>query len=87
MSREIPHLLGGKLTPGTSGRFGDVYDPSTGVTQARVPLASADEVREAISLAAAAQPEWAAQNPMRILVERDASCRLCVRCTPAMEDA
>lgn len=36
---------------------------------------------------AAAEPEWAAQNPMRILVERDASCRLCVRCTPAMEDA
>ena len=42
MTRTIPHFVGGKhLTP-EGGRFADVFDPSTGSVQARVPLASAD---------------------------------------------
>lgn len=65
MSREIAHFVGGKLTAGTSGRWGDVFDPSTGDVQARVPLARGDEVRAAIDSAAAAQPDWAAQNPQK----------------------
>ncbi|MFF1738405.1 hypothetical protein [Streptomyces mirabilis] len=28
--RELSHLIGGKHTPGTSGSYGDVYDPNTG---------------------------------------------------------
>ena len=38
--RELTHFVGGKHVAGTSGRFGDVFDPNTGHVQARVPLAS-----------------------------------------------
>ncbi|MCC2028143.1 CoA-acylating methylmalonate-semialdehyde dehydrogenase [Microbacterium sp. YMB-B2] len=65
MTRTIPHLIGGSLTAPESGRFGDVFDPSTGAVQARVPLASSDEVRRVIGNAEAAQPEWAATNAQK----------------------
>ena len=65
MTRTIPHFLGGKhLTP-EGGRFADVFDPSTGSVQARVPLASAGEVADVIANAEAAQVEWAATNPQK----------------------
>jgi malonate-semialdehyde dehydrogenase (acetylating)/methylmalonate-semialdehyde dehydrogenase len=70
--REINHFIGGVQVQGTSGRFTDVFDPSTGVVQARVPLASADEVAAAVANAEAAQPGWAATNPQkraRVLME------------------
>ena len=63
--REITHFIGGKHVKGQSGRFGDVFDPNTGLVQARVPLASTDEVTAAIDNAAAAQPEWASWNPQK----------------------
>ncbi|WP_394619022.1 CoA-acylating methylmalonate-semialdehyde dehydrogenase [Lentzea sp. JNUCC 0626] len=65
MSKELHHFVGGKPVPGTSGRFADVFDPSTGAVQARVPLASAAEVSDAVADAVAAQREWAAWNPQR----------------------
>jgi hypothetical protein len=37
--RSIPHFVGGRAVEGTSGRFGDVFDPNTGQVQARVALA------------------------------------------------
>jgi malonate-semialdehyde dehydrogenase (acetylating)/methylmalonate-semialdehyde dehydrogenase len=63
--REIAHFIGGELVAGTSGRFGDVFDPSTGEVQARVALATTDEVTRAIDDAAAAQPAWAATNAQK----------------------
>ena len=63
MTREIGHLIGGRNVAGTSGRFADIYNPSTGEVQARVALASSGEVRAAVENAAAAQPGWAAKNP------------------------
>ena len=65
MSEDTSHLIGGRRVAGTSGRFADVFDPSTGAVQRRVPLASAEEVRRAVDDAAAAQPAWAAVNPQR----------------------
>ncbi|KOU01185.1 methylmalonate-semialdehyde dehydrogenase [Streptomyces sp. NRRL F-5755] len=65
MVRELTHFIGGKHTPGTSGAYGDVYDPNTGTVQARVPLADRDETTAAIADAAAAQPEWGEWNPQR----------------------
>ncbi|MGW7555174.1 aldehyde dehydrogenase family protein, partial [Streptomyces rimosus] len=65
MVRELTHFIGGKHTPGTSGAFGDVYDPNTGTVQARVPLADRAETTAAIADAAAAQPEWGEWNPQR----------------------
>jgi len=63
--REIGHFIGGKRVAGTSGRFGDVFEPMTGTVAAKVALASKAEMRGAIENAAAAQPAWAATNPQR----------------------
>ncbi len=63
--QELNHFIDGKNVPGSSGRFGDVFNPATGEVQARVPLASAAETEAAIASAAAAQPEWGAMNPQK----------------------
>src|SRR6516165_8231215 len=63
--REIGHFIGGKRVAGTSGRFADVYNPSTGQVQAKVALATAEELRAAVENAKAAQPKWGATNPQR----------------------
>ncbi|MEM8853568.1 MAG: CoA-acylating methylmalonate-semialdehyde dehydrogenase [Pseudomonadota bacterium] len=63
--RQVGHFIGGEVVAGGSGREADIFRPATGEVQARVALASADEVRAAIDNAAAAQPAWAAQNPQR----------------------
>ncbi len=63
--RDIQHFVSGAALAGASGRFGDVFDPNTGEIQARVALASADEVDAAVRAALAAQPAWAATNPQR----------------------
>ncbi|BDZ40388.1 hypothetical protein GCM10025863_30020 [Microbacterium suwonense] len=65
MTRFIPHFVGGKSLEPTGGRVADVFDPSTGQVQARVPLATADEVRAVIENAAEAQPAWAATSPQK----------------------
>jgi len=63
--RTLEHLIGGASVPGASGRFGDVFDPNTGKVQARVPLATIEELNAAVDNARAAQPAWAATNPQR----------------------
>ena len=65
MTRIVPHFVGGSLQDPRGGRLADVFDPSTGAVQARVPLATADEVREVIGVAEQAQPGWAATNPQK----------------------
>jgi malonate-semialdehyde dehydrogenase (acetylating)/methylmalonate-semialdehyde dehydrogenase len=63
--RTLTHFIAGEHVAGTSGAFGDVFDPNTGEVQARVPLAGRGEVEAAIADAAAAQPAWAAFNPQK----------------------
>jgi malonate-semialdehyde dehydrogenase (acetylating)/methylmalonate-semialdehyde dehydrogenase len=63
--RDIGHFIGGKHVKGTSGRFGDVFDPNTGEVQAKVAFAAKSEVEQAIANAQAAQLGWAATNPQR----------------------
>lgn len=65
MVRELGHYIDGRRVEGTSGRWGEVYDPCTGEVQARLALAARDEVGRAIASAEKAQPEWAAMNPQR----------------------
>ena len=60
MPNELNHYVGGKRVKGKSGRFGDVFNPATGEVTGRVPLASADEVRAVVKVAADAFPAWAA---------------------------
>jgi malonate-semialdehyde dehydrogenase (acetylating) / methylmalonate-semialdehyde dehydrogenase len=47
--REIGHFIGGKTVKGTSGRFGDVFNPNTGEVQAKVALASKADTEHAIA--------------------------------------
>ncbi len=63
--REIHHYINGEHVAGTSGRFADVFNPATGEVQAKVPLANAGELAQAVTAAEAAQPAWAAVNPQR----------------------
>ncbi|NLU64441.1 CoA-acylating methylmalonate-semialdehyde dehydrogenase [Rhodococcus sp. HNM0563] len=63
--RELTHFIGGKHVAGTSGRFGDVFEPSTGEVQARVPLATKAEIEAAIVNAEEAQKEWGSWNPQK----------------------
>ena len=62
---EIGHFIGGKEVKGTSGRYGDVFNPATGEIQAKIAYAKHSEVEHAIAVAEAAQPAWAATNPQR----------------------
>lgn len=63
--REIHHFIDGQSKKAQTGRFQNVYDPSTGKVQALVELASADFLAEAVAGAKAAQPAWAATNPQK----------------------
>ena len=65
MVRELSHYVDGHRKEGTSGRFSDVYDPCTGEVQARLPLASREEVTSIVASAEKAQQEWGAMNPQR----------------------
>ena len=63
--REIGHFINGERVAGKSGRTSDVFNPATGEVQAKVTLASAEELQAAVDAALAAQPAWAATNPQR----------------------
>ncbi|MGA3004943.1 MAG: CoA-acylating methylmalonate-semialdehyde dehydrogenase [Acetobacteraceae bacterium] len=63
--QEIGHFIGGKPAAGSSGKFGDVYNPAAGEVTARVALANTAEVNAAVASAAAAWPAWAATPPLR----------------------
>lgn len=58
--QDLGHFINGQTVQGKSGQFSDVYNPSTGTVIARVPLATKQEVQEAIAAAQAAFPAWRA---------------------------
>ena len=63
--REISHFIDGVSVKGTSGQFGEVFNPNTGEVQARVALASVKEMDAAVASAVRAQQHWALVNPQR----------------------
>ena len=63
--QELTHYINGEKVAGTSGRFADVFNPAIGEVQAKVPLATKDEVDAIIAKAAEAQVAWASVNPQR----------------------
>ena len=63
--RDIAHFVNGQALVGSSGRFGDVFNPNTGEVQARVQFATDAELDAAVQAAAKAQIGWAATNPQR----------------------
>ncbi|HSK41565.1 MAG TPA: aldehyde dehydrogenase family protein, partial [Arenibaculum sp.] len=65
MAKEIQHFIGGELVAGRSGRFAPVFNPATGEQSGSVPLASAQEMDEAVAAAKQAFPKWALTPPLR----------------------
>ena len=63
--RQINHFINGQEVAGTSGRFGDVFDPAHGSVAARVALASVAEVNAAVAVARAAFPAWSETPALR----------------------
>ena len=63
--KDFGHFISGQHVAGTSGRFGDVFNPAVGEVQGRVALASRAELRTAVEAALKAFPGWAATNPQR----------------------
>jgi len=77
---DVHHFIGGQRVEGSSGRWGEVFNPATGERSRRVALGGAAEVDRAVKAAAAAFPGWAATPPLsrarvlfkfRELLERD----------------
>jgi malonate-semialdehyde dehydrogenase (acetylating)/methylmalonate-semialdehyde dehydrogenase len=64
-TKTIGHYINGQHIAGTSNRFGDVYDPTTGIVQAQLSYASATEVDQAISAAQAAFPAWSSTPALK----------------------
>ncbi len=62
---ELYHFLNGAASKGTSGRFSDVFNPATGEAEAKLPLATRQEMDAAIADAAEAQRTWGATNPQK----------------------
>ncbi|MEE3360897.1 MAG: CoA-acylating methylmalonate-semialdehyde dehydrogenase [Pseudomonadota bacterium] len=62
---ELTHYINGEHVKGTSGRFTEVFNPATGEVQAKVPLATVEEMNAAIAKAEEAQKAWGATNPQR----------------------
>ncbi|APX24561.1 MULTISPECIES: CoA-acylating methylmalonate-semialdehyde dehydrogenase [Salipiger] len=63
--KELTHFINGQHVKGTSGRFAEVFNPATGEAIAKVPLASQEELNDAVAKAAEAQIGWGNTNPQR----------------------
>ncbi len=56
--KTLSHFINGVETAGTSGCYSEVYNPTAGEVIAQVPLATRDEVKQAIQQAKGAFPAW-----------------------------
>ncbi|MEW2360036.1 CoA-acylating methylmalonate-semialdehyde dehydrogenase [Spirillospora sp. NPDC029432] len=58
MTKHVTHWIGSKPVSGSSGRQGDLYEPSTGALAGKVDFAGPAEVDAAVAAAKAAFPGW-----------------------------
>jgi malonate-semialdehyde dehydrogenase (acetylating)/methylmalonate-semialdehyde dehydrogenase len=61
----LGHFIAGRDVAGSSGIFGDVWNPARGALKARVAFATAGEVSAAVAAAMAAFPAWSQTPPAR----------------------
>ena len=60
----IQHIIGGKPITGNSARFGDVFNPATGVVEKKVVFGTQDDLDAAVAAAKKAFPSWAETPPL-----------------------
>jgi len=63
--RAISHFINGQIVARAGAVTSPVYNPATGEVQARLQQANTAILAEAVAAAQAAQPGWAAINPLR----------------------
>jgi len=63
--KDVVHFISGATHAGSSTRFGDVFNPSTGELARRVALANTNDVNLAVKAAQEAFPKWADTPPLR----------------------
>ncbi|SDP16762.1 methylmalonate-semialdehyde dehydrogenase [acylating] [Pseudomonas arsenicoxydans] len=61
----IGHYIDGQVQDSVSERFSNVFNPATGMVQARVGLASEKTVDQAVASALKAFPAWSEQSSLR----------------------
>ena len=57
--KTLSYWAGGQQLQSASGKYADVFNPSTGEVLAQTPLCTEEEVNRAIQAASAAFPAWA----------------------------
>ncbi|WP_136414991.1 CoA-acylating methylmalonate-semialdehyde dehydrogenase [Herbaspirillum sp. ST 5-3] len=65
LQEDIQHYIGGAVSPSATGRFADVFNPSTGRVTKRVALGDAAEVDKAVAAAGKAFKSWSEVSPLR----------------------
>ena len=65
MTEKLYHFIGGQRVDGTSGRFGDVFNPATGEVRSQVPYANANDVDQAVQSAVKAFETWSKMSAPR----------------------
>lgn len=58
MTNRIQHFINGNVTPGTSDKKGDVFNPATGEIISHVTFANQQDINQAVAAAKTAFPEW-----------------------------
>lgn len=61
----VPHWIGGRAVTSSTGRAGDVFDPTTGRLTRRVGFADMNVVEHAVQSATRAFEEWGDASPLR----------------------
>jgi malonate-semialdehyde dehydrogenase (acetylating) / methylmalonate-semialdehyde dehydrogenase len=62
---DIQHFIAGAVTASATGRYADVYNPSTGSVAKRVALGDASDVQKAVEAAGKAFKSWSEVSPLR----------------------
>ena len=65
VSPEVSHWIGGRRTPGRSGRVAEVFHPSSGRVSGQVALAGEAEVDQAVRAAQDAFASWSQVPPLQ----------------------
>ena len=65
MTNTLQNYVGGRLVDSVGSRWGDVFNPALGSVASRVPMSTAADVNDAVTVAQQAFETWSATPPVR----------------------